>query len=401
MSKPPRELNRRDFLETTALAAGALALGGCGDDATGTDTGLVDGGSADVSPDMLADADGRTDAAAGADVGPSPFDPVPVPDGFAAVAAVTRGDDVETSVRRAIALAGGIDAIEPGDSVFIKPNAVHSFVEGTPGIITGFEVLQAVIRIVKERDPGRIVVGDRSSRPFESDDVFDDTGMGAAALAAGADEVYGAPRPRDDEAAWRLMQPTGWEETWLDEGGILAMEAILEADHFINMPVLKDHRWAVFSLAMKNLIGAIGDDSRDPMHYTENEPDRLSRDIAILNVPFSPLINIIDGTMALVNGGPEGILSDALFTTPGVILASSDRVAIDALGVAFLKRELSGVEVTEPDDAQAFLAADDIWSLPQIVHGIDLGLGVGSADDVELPFDGVEGAEALEALFRA
>ncbi len=291
--------------------------------------------------------------------------------------------------------------ILPGQTVFIKPNAVHGATAGAPGIVTSNEVLKAVIRAVKTRKPGYITVGDRSWRQGASWAVFQTTGLEDAALEAGADEVFPALKPMEDPSAWSLEQPPAWEETWLDQGGILAMKKILEADHLIEIPVCKNHRWAAFSLSMKNLMGAVGDDSRDPMHYNEGDPDRLSRDIAILNGIFHPTLVVLDAQKALVNGGPEGILSDKVFTDPGLILASSDRIAIDAAGASILKRELSAATVPEPDAMHAILTGTPSWALPQIVHGIERGLGISAQDLVDLRFEGVAAAAEIEALFRA
>jgi uncharacterized protein (DUF362 family) len=332
--------------------------------------------------------------------GGADYTPVPVEPGRAAVG-IVNAENVEHAVRRAIALAGGLTQIQPGQSVFIKPNAVHGATYGVPGVVTSTEVLKAVIRAVKERKPGHIIVGDRSWRQSPSSAVFKTTGLEDAALEAGADEVYPAPTPADDPPAWALTQPPFWEETWTEDGGILAMKKILDSDHLIEIPVLKNHRWAAFSLSMKNLMGAVGDDSRDPMHFNEGDPDRLSRDIAILNGIFQPTLVVLDAQMALVNGGPEGVLSDKVFTSPGLILASSDRIALDAAGVSVLKRELASATVPSPDAMHEILKNTPSWLLPQIVHGIDLGLGIASADLVDLRFEDVAASADIESVFRA
>jgi len=364
MTKKNTDLSRRDFLERSAAgAAGVSALGMAG----------------------CAELDPYADAAA-------------------SVAIVDERAGTEEAVRRAIEAAGGLDAIEPGDSVFIKPNAV-GVIDNSRAFVTRNSVLAAVIRIVRERDPGWIVVGDRSARLFSSPIVFDQTGMGATALAAGADEVYPAPRPSEDPEAWVLLQPPAWEETWFAQGGVLVLRRVLEADHLIEVPVAKNHRWAGFSLSMKNLIGIVGDDSRDVMHYTEDDADRLSRDIVILNQTVEPLMTVIDAGAAIVNGGPEGAFSDGVITEPGLILAGSDRVALDALGAALLQHELAGVEVPEPDAMHALLRDTPSWELPQIVHALDLGLSPVTVThaDVRLHWDGVDPdyADAVTARFRA
>ena len=377
------QLSRRGFLR--GGAAGVAAIGvACGADGAPDEVTPGAGGKPDARPTAGAD-----DAGAGGGL----------PPGKAAVAIVGAAD-VERAVRRAIELAGGIDAIGAGQTVFIKPNAVHGSVAGMPGVITGFEVLGALVRIVKERG-ARVIVGDRSARQVgTSESVFQRSGLTAAMLAAGADEVYPAPRPIDDPSAWVLVQPPRYEETWSAAGGILAMRKIVEADHLIDVPVCKNHRWAAFSLSMKNFIGAIGDDSRDLLHFQVGDANRLSRDIAILNQSFRPLICVLDALTAIVNGGPEGVGFDRVATTPRLVMASRDRIALDAAGISLIKHELARTTVPSPDAMHAYNTATKIWSSHQIRHAVERGLGVAGPEDVELRFEAVEAAAAIEAIYR-
>lgn len=315
--------------------------------------------------------------------------------------AVVGGPDLDARVRRAVELAGGLDEIKTGDTVFIKPNAVYTAL-GTTAVITSLEVLSAVIRLVKEHDPDRIIVGDRSARQVSDRDfVLERSGMQAAALAAGADEVYSAPSPAVDADAWVLQQPPHFDETWSAAGGVLAMRKIVEADHLINVPVCKNHRYAGYSLSMKNFIGAVGDSARDVMHYTIGDPERLSRDIALLNQMFTPLMSILDATTCLINGGPEGLSADSVRTDRGLILASRDRIAIDGGGVTLIKLGLDSTPVPTPDQVYDFALRTRAWDYPQIRHGSAVGLGVSSADLVELLFDAVDDAADIERIYRA
>src|SRR5688500_8739541 len=182
------------------------------------------------------------------------------------------------------------------------------------------------------------------------------------------------------------------------------MKKILEADHLINVPTCKNHRYALFSLSMKNFMGAIGDGSRAPIHFADSVGGNfgpIGRDMAILNQPFSPLLNILDATTALINGGPQGDSSDAVRATPGLVMASRDRIALDAAGVSLLKLELGRTNVPSPDASHDTLLATSAFSFPQIVEAGMRGIGVTSATDVDLAFDDVPDADALEALFRA
>lgn len=396
---PP--ISRRAFLGAATVSTAAVA---CSSEST---TAL-----ADASPD-IDDGTGGTDsagsdasatdtAAGDEDTATDPAD-TSVDDGKFIVAGVAVADgEIDPAVRRAITLAGGLDAIQAGQTVFIKPNAVHPFSVGEPGIVTSGAVLASVVALVKERG-AKVIVGDRSARGFASAITLNDTGLAEAAEKAGADEIYGAPLPMDEPDAWILTQPPGWEATWEPVGGILAMRKILEADHFINVAVCKNHRWAGFSLTLKNLIGAVGDDSRDRMHYVSRDAVGLSNDIVTLNGAFSPLMNVIDATTCIVNGGPEGILGDEVTTKPGLILASRDRVALDALGAALIQEEQSRVEVEKPDEMQSLLKSTSAWKLPQIARAVEVGLGASGPEAVSLRLEGlVESARSrLEARFTS
>jgi uncharacterized protein (DUF362 family) len=391
------QLSRRKFLQ--AGAAGVAVLGvACGAD--GTPQEATPPGAGGVGG--AAGAGGAGGAGGGAPGGSGPGGAgggVAIPAGKAAVA-IVGASDVERAVRRAIELAGGIEEIRSGQTVFIKPNAVHGAVAGMPGVITGFEVLGALVRMVKERG-ARVIVGDRSARQVgTSESVFRASGLTAAMQAAGADEVYPAPRPIDDPSAWVLVKPPRYEETWSAPGGILAMRKIVEADHLIDVPVCKNHRWAAFSLSMKNFIGAIGDDSRDALHFQVANADRLARDIAILNQAFRPLICVLDALTAVVNGGPEGVGPDRVATTPQLVMASRDRVALDAAGLSLIKHGLARTTVAIPDVLHGYTTTTPAWRSHQIRHAIERGLGVASAAEVELRFDSVAIAGELESIYR-
>ncbi len=321
--------------------------------------------------------------------------PVPVEN----IVSIVHRDDIAQAVQTAIDLAGGLDDIEPGQTVFIKPNVVHPFVNG-PAITTNTEVIKAIVRICKAR--GAIVtVGDRSARQYNTTDALDGSGIRSAALEAGADVVYAALRPQEDPGAWVLLQPPRGEETWAHLGGVLAMRRIIEADHFINVPTCKNHRWAGYSLSMKAHMGSIGDDSRHPLHFTIGQPDRLARDLAIFNQLFEPRLNIIDAWDSLINGGPEGVGTDAVTVPSRLILAGRDRLALDAMAFSVIKLGRSRTPIPEPDQVAPFNDSHTPWTMPQITYGIEFGLGASSPAEVVLRFDNVADEAALTAVFQS
>jgi uncharacterized protein (DUF362 family) len=198
------------------------------------------------------------------------------------------------------------------------------------------------------------------------------------------------------------MQPPFYEETWATPGGVLAMRKILESDFLIDVPVLKNHRYGMYSLSMKCFMGAIGDSSRDLVHYNLGMDDsRMGRDISIFNQIFKPYLCVIDGWDALINGGPEGT-TNAVRATPRVILASKDRVAIDATGASILKLEVSRTKIAVPDQSQPLLSAPGgPWNLPQLTGARAVGIGISGPEKAVLRFDSVADADAIETIFRS
>ena len=101
--------------------------------------------------------------------------------------------------------------------------------------------------------------------------------------------------------------------------------------------------------------------------------------IAELNLGIRPAMNILDGTRSFVFGGP----SQGDTAEPKLIVASTDRIAADATGVAVLKSI-----GTEPR-----LQNRSIWSNPFLRHGIKIGLGVGSPEQIVLKDAGIPAAD--------
>jgi uncharacterized protein (DUF362 family) len=92
--------------------------------------------------------------------------------------------------------------------------------------------------------------------------------------------------------------------------------------------------------------------------------------IAEINEPFKPALIVLDGIDAFVDGGPmTGKLAKG-----EVFLASTDRVAIDAVGVAILKFLGSNESIMKPK----------IFEQEQIARAVELGLGVSSPSEIDV-----------------
>lgn len=252
-------LSRRDLLRWGALLAGGLMLHGCDP--------LEIGGEPTATPVPPT----RT---------PTPWPaPTPRPVGPATVA-LARADSVADAVRHAVEMAEGLDFIESGQTVMIKPN-VNS--DDPYPATTNPEVVHAVVKLVLEWDPARVIVADRSG-PFSPGGSFGDTlafmrttGIYQAAMEAGAEVTS------FDDGPWiRGVKPAG-ARNWGQ--GFSIPQQVVEVDHLINLPVAKTHRIATFTMSLKNWVGLPPPDKRlSPLHARTTTEARLGSLIAELNL---------------------------------------------------------------------------------------------------------------------
>jgi uncharacterized protein (DUF362 family) len=92
--------------------------------------------------------------------------------------------------------------------------------------------------------------------------------------------------------------------------------------------------------------------------------------IAEINEPFKPALVILDGIDAFVDGGPMS----GKRARGEVFLASTDRVAIDAVGVAILKILGSNESIMRPK----------IFEQEQIARSVELRLGASSPSEIDV-----------------
>jgi uncharacterized protein (DUF362 family) len=123
---------------------------------------------------------------------------------------------------------------------------------------------------------------------------------------------------------------------------------ILAADRFINIPIAKQHSEARLTMAMKNMMGAIGG-WRGRCHVG------LHQNIADMNLVLRADLTILDATRIMTQGGPSGGKPEYV-QVKNLVVAGVDPVAIDAYGTS----TLFGMS---PSD------------IGYIVKGYELGLG--------------------------
>ncbi|MFL7810304.1 MAG: DUF362 domain-containing protein [Anaerolineae bacterium] len=262
-------------------------------------------------------------------------------------------------------------------SVFLKPNLNSA--DPTPGS-THPDVLRSLVRALQEGGARQIVVGDRSGMG-NTRQVFEQRGVFAMAEELGFEAMV------LDE-----LEAAQWQSVEMPEGhwqrGYAIARPVLDADVVVQTCCLKTHRYGGhFTLSLKNSVGLVAKripgepyDYMRELHTSRHQ--RLM--IAEANTAYAPDWILMDGIEAFTLGGPaRGELVE-----PGLVLAGSDRVALDAVGVAVLRHFGTTGEVER----------GTIFEQEQIARAVELGLGVTSADQIELVTDGPESAAYADQI---
>jgi uncharacterized protein (DUF362 family) len=251
-----------------------------------------------------------------------------------------------------------------GKKVVIKPN----FNSDDPfPATTHLDTLEFVIKKVKDKNPASITIAERSGMG-QTDTVLKNRGVYALAGKYGAKVVNLDKLPAE---GWVRIDGKGTH--W--KSGFLAAKVFQSADYVINLCCLKTHRFGGdFTLSLKNNVGAIakwkpGSPPYNYMLELHTSPHQR-RMIAEINRFIPNHLVIMDAMESFADQGPD----KGRLIRPGLLLASEDRVAIDAAGVAVLR-----VYGTTPK-----VGSGRIFDLDQIKRAAELEIGVKSADQIAI-----------------
>jgi len=250
-----------------------------------------------------------------------------------------------------------------GRDLFVKPNLNSA--DPPPGS-THKDTLAALLRKLAAMGAGPLTVGDRS-------------GMGNTREVMEKTQVFRIAREFDakvvalDELGagdWELIQLP--ESHW--QQGFALPRMVRRAGGVIQTCCLKTHRYGGhFTLSLKNSVGlaakSIPGHPHDFMRELHTSPHQR-RMIAEINAGYRPALIVLDGVEAFVTGGPDqGKRVDA-----DVVVAGTDRIAVDAVGVALLRYLGTTPEVSR----------GAIFEQEQIARAVQLGLGVTGPSRIEL-----------------
>ncbi len=231
---------------------------------------------------------------------------------------------------------------------------------------THLDTLRTLVNGLREAGAGEITLVERSGMG-DTRKVLKQRGVTELAAELGFEVLV---LDKLVEGEWARLEPKASHWT----KGFLLPKVFHEADIVVQTCCLKTHRFGGhFTISLKNSVGLVarfdpqdGYDYMAELHSSENQ--RLM--IAEINQTFENHLIILDATKAFVRGGPE--TGDP--ATPNIIMAGTDRVAIDAVGVAILRLFGTTPEVSE----------GRIFRQQQIARAAELGIGIQSFNDIQL-----------------
>lgn len=245
--------------------------------------------------------------------------------------------------------------------VVIKPNFNTA---DPPPASTDIRVIKELIIHLKEfSKPKTITVAERAG-PADTEETMKVKGLFDLHDELGGFDILDLSFLPDSE--WIKYQTKGLH--W--KNGFLYPKIYQEADAVIALPCLKTHRYGGhFTLSLKLAVGLVPRAGYDYMRELHSSPYQRTL-ITEINLAYTPTLIILDGVDAFIDGGPE----DGTLVHPHVTLASTDRIAIDAVGVAIL-RDLG----TTPE-----VSKGSIFDQEQIARAVELNLGVNGPSEISL-----------------
>ncbi len=244
--------------------------------------------------------------------------------------------DMDQAIRDATLAVDNLGWLKPGDTVFIKP-VINS---GKPYPATTSPLaVRSMIRLLKEKGAGRVVVGDMSGvghldqRPEgckgSTRKLAKSAGLLHAVLEAGGE--------------WNFFEEAGWESFYEEQPvtgshwqrGIMLPNVLQEVDHIVSMPRCSRHALLGNTLGIKSVVGYMRYDTRLEYHHAAKsiqEKTAEANTVPTLLQKQRLVITAADKILATL--GPD--LGHIITPQQGLVIASRSMIAHDLISLAWL-----------------------------------------------------------------
>jgi len=229
------------------------------------------------------------------------------------VVLIKRGTDGKRLAYESLTEIAAEEILTQKNKILIKPNITVAMSDST-GVTTHVSIVDGILQFLSDCGLNNIVIGEGGGCDITK--AYEQLGFSQIA------QKYGVPLVdfnRDDEVVVKVSNPLDRKEFGL-------AKTVVECDCIINVPCLKVHKWeSRVTLCMKNMMGCIAR-NRSFMHQNFNR--KLMDLMSVVNKSH---VNIIDGIV-----GREGDEIGGNAVGMGVVIASRDWVAADAVGAAVM-----------------------------------------------------------------
>ena len=273
--------------------------------------------------------------------------------------AFARTEDRKKAVRASLQGLAAVNRVR-GKEVLIKPN--FNTADPAPGS-THNHTLVALVEELWAMGARTISLGERSYEPTRN--VMEQKGI--IPLMEQRD-VRIIDFDQLDESDWVNFEPRNSHWT----NGFRIARPILETECLVSTCCLKTHQFGgIFTISLKLHVGVVptfrhGYEYMAQLHRSPHQ----RKMIAEINEPFSPALIVLDAIDVFVDGGP----TTGKRVKGNVFVAGTDRVAVDAVGVAILKVLGSNEDIMKRK----------IFEQEQIARAVELGLGVSSPSEINV-----------------
>jgi len=233
--------------------------------------------------------------------------------------------------------------------VIVKPN--FNTADPAPASTHNDTLSQLIIEI-KNRKASEITLAERTYQSF--DEVISEKNIQEMSKALG----FKIQNLDLDEYTVFNRDGLHWKN------GFRLPNIINNAEYLVTTSCLKTHFKGVITMSLKLSVGIIPTLHMKELHSSKN----INSMIAEINLAYEPDLIVMDGVKTFISGGPSrGTVADG-----NVVLAGSDRIALDAVGTAILI-ELGTNKIKR----------GHIFELEQIRRAVELGIGIDSPDKIE------------------
>jgi len=239
------------------------------------------------------------------------------------IVSVIRTDEREKGIRRAIELLGGVEPMLMGvnGNVLIKPNCNTD--DPYPRD-THYDTVRTIAELLIEagQKPENITVGDMSGRArgLPTRTTMENLGITDVVEDMGLNISY------FEEEEWVIVEPDA--AMWWPNG-LRIPRTVYEAERIIFTPILRSHTSATFTCGLKLGVGLIDAEERDWLHNGENFYEKM------MDINLAYQVDMVIADAMKLNTGYRTEPEDEV--EPGIITASNNMVASDAVSAALLK----------------------------------------------------------------